>query len=136
MKKILTLKRVKCLQACTRVSIVDQGYDLMVLEEAPRLRCCEEHHAIAVASVLCPVHSHVCLKAFDTMRRMRSTFQAYFARQQLCATTAGFRFAYAEAARAWPGSRFSGPFEGMTFVFCAFCCLENYLNRLQIKKYC
>ena len=40
--------------------------------------------------------------------------------------------AYAEAARAWPGSRFSGPFEGMTFVFCAFCCrklLEQASNQ-------
>ena len=42
--------------------------------DAPRLRCCEEHHPIAVASVLCPVHSHVCLKSF----RYYASYAKYF----------------------------------------------------------
>ena len=58
-------------------------------------------------------------KAFDTMRRMPSTFQAYFARQQLCATTAGFVLCIRR------GSAFMAPFSlFQTFRrndFCPWC---------------
>lgn len=82
-------------QACARVSIVDEGYDLMLMD-APRLRCPSDHHAIAVASVLCPVHGAVCLKSFKFYTSYAKYFPSIFRETAAVRYYAWLRFVHAQ----------------------------------------